>query len=267
MVNNRSAPETRGEISMSEFIVVSLGMGVNSISMLVGMKERGISPDLILFADTGAERSGTYAYIPVLNEWLKKVGFPEIIIVSVTGELLVENCLRRKALPAVAYGFKTCSLRWKIEPQEKFLNNHDGAKAVWAAGNKVVKFIGIDALESHRARGPMGDQAKKYTNEFPLVEWGWGRDECIDAIAKEGLPVAGKSSCYCCPNMRKTEIMELSETEPDLMAKAIEMEKNADLTHIAGLGRTWRWSQLIATDDMFGFRDRGDDSCMACYDG
>jgi len=36
-------------------MVVSYGGGVNSTAVLVGMVERGIRPDAILFADTGGE--------------------------------------------------------------------------------------------------------------------------------------------------------------------------------------------------------------------
>lgn len=247
-------------------IVVSLGLGTNSTAILVGMKERGIVPDLILFADTGGERARTYSYIPILNKWLLSNGFPQITIVKVTGELLEENCLRRKALPAVAYGYKTCSIRWKIEPQEKYLNNHDAARSWLSNGEKIIKVIGIDAGERHRAKPPTEEQSKKYVNAFPLLDWGWGRKECVEAIKRAGLPQPEKSSCYFCPNMKPSEILELKEKEPDKLEKALEMERNADLTAIAGLGRSWSWKNLIATDDMFGFPDPVD-NCMSCYDG
>ena len=251
---------------MDKFIVVSLGMGTNSIAILVGMKERGIRPDIILFADTGAERPHTYAMIPVMNEWLEANDFPPIVTVRVTGELIEENCIRRNALPSVAYGRKSCSQRWKTEPQEKYLNSNEAAKAHLAKGLKITKIIGIDLGEEHRAGQPNEKQAKKYVNEFPLIEWEWGRDECIQAIAKAGIPLPGKSSCFFCPNMRQTEIRELADLNPELCDRAIAMEDNAKLTHIKGLGRNWRWRDLIATDDMFGFSDPVD-TCMSCYDG
>jgi len=247
--------------------VVSLGLGTNSTAILVGMRDRGIKPDLILFSDTGGERDHTYAYIPILNKWLENNGMPQITQVRVSGELLEENCLRRRALPSVAYGFKSCSIRWKIEPQEKFLNNDERAKSQWNKGLKVTKIIGIDMDESHRARQPTDKQAKKYINAFPLLEWGWGREDCIRAIRDAGLPQPYKSSCFFCPNMTPTEIRQLNDLEPDKMQRAIAMEKNADLTNIAGLGRNWKWSNLIATDDMYGFSGTGGDDCMNCYDG
>lgn len=45
--------------------VVLCGAGVNSTAMLVAMWRRAIRPDLILFADIGAEKPETYAYLPV----------------------------------------------------------------------------------------------------------------------------------------------------------------------------------------------------------
>ena len=44
----------------NEMLVVSFGGGTNSTAMLVGMSERGIIPDAILFADTGGENEGFF---------------------------------------------------------------------------------------------------------------------------------------------------------------------------------------------------------------
>lgn len=53
-------------------LVVSYGMGVDSTALLVGLAARGIRPDAILFADTGAERPETYAYLAPFNRWLEE---------------------------------------------------------------------------------------------------------------------------------------------------------------------------------------------------
>jgi hypothetical protein len=58
---------------MRQPIAVAYGMGVDSTSMLVGMKARGTTPDMILFADTGDEKPETYAYFEVMQAWLEKV--------------------------------------------------------------------------------------------------------------------------------------------------------------------------------------------------
>ncbi|MTJ93579.1 MAG: hypothetical protein F8N36_12045 [Desulfovibrio sp.] len=48
-------------------LVVSYGMGVDSTALLVEMHNRGIRPDLILFADVGSEKHSTYAYLDIIN--------------------------------------------------------------------------------------------------------------------------------------------------------------------------------------------------------
>ena len=46
--------------------------------------------------------------------------------------------IKNKALPSVAYGFKTCSQKYKTQPVDKFLNNHPDAIAAWKRGERVV---------------------------------------------------------------------------------------------------------------------------------
>lgn len=63
-------------------LVVAYGVGVDSTAMLIGMHARGIRPDLIIFANTGDEKPATYAYIPIMKQWLESVGFPLITVVK-----------------------------------------------------------------------------------------------------------------------------------------------------------------------------------------
>ena len=51
--------------------MVSYGGGVNSTALLIGLHQHRIPVDLILFADTGAEHPHTYAYLDVMDRWLK----------------------------------------------------------------------------------------------------------------------------------------------------------------------------------------------------
>ncbi len=50
-------------------------------SARVGLRQRGIRPGLILFADTGAERQATYDYLPVINAWLASASLPTVTVV------------------------------------------------------------------------------------------------------------------------------------------------------------------------------------------
>lgn len=86
-------------------IVLSYGGGTNSTAMLVGLMERGERPDLILFADTGGEKPHTYEHIETMQRWLRAAGWPTITTVRKEGITLERDCLDRKALPSIAYGF------------------------------------------------------------------------------------------------------------------------------------------------------------------
>lgn len=238
--------------------------------MLVGLHERGERPDLILFADTGGEKPHTYDHVAETTEWLVGIGYPPIIVVQSQDKdgnryTLEQKCMDNKMLPSIAYGFKACSEKHKIRPQNKYVSNWRPAQEAWARGEKVTKLIGFDADEPQRA---IVRDDPRYVNRYPLIEWGWGREECVEAIARAGLKQPGKSACFFCPSSKKTEILELKRMYPDLMDRAIAMENNADLTTIKGLGRDFAWRDLIAFNEaqLDMFPDSNVGIACDCYD-
>jgi hypothetical protein len=229
--------------------IVAFGGGVDSTAMILGLHEKGLPIDLILFADTGGERPETYAHIENFSKWLVDNGLPSITIVKRTRkdgslETLEQECHRRNNLPSIAYGFKSCSQKHKIAPQDKFLNSWQRAIDWWKTGSKCVKYIGYDAGESHRADNAAKRDDPKYTYKYPLIEWQWEREDCLKIVAKYGFKV-GKSACFFCPSSRPKEIIDLHEKHPDLAQRALDIEKQANLTTIKGLGRNYAWSDVI----------------------
>ena len=234
---------------------ISYGAGTNSTAMILEMVDRKIDIDLILFADTKAERPDTYKFITIFQDYLKQFDL-EIIIVS-NSVNLYDDCIKRRALPSLAYGFKTCSQRFKIEPQTKYIR-------YLQIDSKINKYIGYDIGEAHRIKNY---NDKKFNVIYPLVDWQMTRDDCRNTIKRHNLPLPGKSSCYFCPSMRKTEIIELSKRFPELFNKAIQLEKNANLTNIKGLGRNFSWEQIVKhnTENLFPETLIPDIVCE-CYD-
>lgn len=251
-------------------IVASYGAGTNSTAEIIEMYNRGIRTVLIIFSDTGNERPETYEYIKIFNIWLIAHDMPEITVVKKTdkyGEIMTleRNCIEKKRLPALAYGFKTCSLKFKIAPQEKFCNHFQPALEVWKRGEKVIKAIGYDAGEERRAKNY---EDEKFKNWYPLIEWEIDREGCKRIIEEAGLPQPGKSSCFFCPSMKKREIFDLRDNHPDLLKRALTMEENAILTTVKGLGRSYSWKSLIEADEnqLKMFVDVCDITC-GCFDG
>jgi hypothetical protein len=234
--------------------VLSYGGGTNSTAMLIGCRDRGIEIDYTLFADTGGEKPHTYAHIETMQVWLREQGMKPITIVRKENLTLEQDCLNRKALPSVAYGFKSCSDHFKLRPQRKYLES--------LGIINPTKLIGFDMDEPQRAIPIKG-------NRYPLIEWGWGREECVAAIEKEGLPRPGKSACFFCPSSKKAEIKVLRRMYPDLAARAVAMEKNAELTEVKGLGRSFAWGDLYEAEDrqtdLFG--ESSIQIECGCYDG
>lgn len=247
-------------------LVVSYGVGLDSTAMLVAMHQRGIRPDLILFADTGGEKPETYAYLPVIQAWLAMVGFPPVTVVRYVPtrapyHTLWGKCMFNETLPSLAFGKHSCSLVFKVEPQNRYVQAWQPALDAWARGELVVKAIGYDNGDQDCRRRAKADRAvakkaaeghvdsKRYTYWYPLQEWGIAREECERVILSAGLPVPVKSACFFCPASKKTEIVWLRDTHPELYGMAVEMERGArngkhGLDTVAGLGRNFAWEEL-----------------------
>ena len=227
------------------FTIVSFGGGTDSTALLGLLHRQGRRPDQITFADTGSEKPHTYDYLELVNDWCDRVGFPRIEIVKWVDRegrtrVIEEDCLAQKTLPSAAFGFKGCSTKYKIQPQERRDKNDSRCQNVWDAGDKVTKFIGYEAGEERRVRG----DDDKYHYEYPLIDAGMEREDCVAMIASMGLPQPGKSACFFCPNSKKAEVAELRREYPVLFQRALAIEANAELTSVKGLGRNYRWADL-----------------------
>ncbi len=258
-----SEAEALGQASLASVsvpVVVAYGAGVDSTAMLIGLLQRGVRVDLILFADTGSEKPETYAYLAVMQEWLHRNGFPPIIIVRNQSPLagdrsLHEECMRKWVLPSMAYGegMHSCSIKWKVMPQLRYVKRYYGwnsRRKRFRHGAYIVKLVGYDAGagDGRRIERAKDVWPEGHVNRYPLQEWGWDREKCIEVIRDAGLPVPVKSACFMCPSMKKAEIDDLQERHPDLAGIAVGME---DLAHLRGLrsckglGRNFAWRDYI----------------------
>lgn len=252
--------------------IVAYGGGVNSTAMLCGWIERGLRPvDLVIFSDTGGERPETYRYLSQVSEWLLERGYPAVTRTRYVDEsgrtwTLENDCAEYERLPSLAYGFKGCSGKFKTGPQQKALNNWIPAQEAWKRGERILKLTGYDADEPHRADSGERQDAK-YWYRYPLIEWGWGRAECVQAIERAGLPVPTKSACFFCPSNTVPEIRALQRDHPDLLQRALDMEALGvqNTTTVQGLGRRFAWRDLILGKPMPLFADT--EIACECYDG
>lgn len=247
-------------------ITVGYGGGDNSRALLIEMHRRGIVPDLILFADTGGELPNTYANNAAFSAWLVSVGMPPIIVVKDGRTTLEREVLDANTLPSKAFGFASCSDKYKLRPQNRYLAKWQPAIDAWAVGGKVVRLVGYDVNERHRIKDY---DDKRFLVRYPLVDWGWGRERCTAEVIKGGFE-SSKSACFFCPSMKKREVLALSVNYPDHFARAVAMERNATAATTAkGLGRNWSWEALVNADadQLKLFEESHTDVPCGCYDG
>ncbi len=231
-------------------LVVSFGGGTNSVALLCGFLNKGIRPDLILFSDTGAEMPHTYDCVDLMrikvNEWWGL----ELLTVSYK-KTIVQHCHDTGQMPSLAYGRRSCSQKFKHYPMERYIKS-------WAKKSgitEITKAIGFDANERRRLeRAPNEKYLLKNLREvywYPLAEWGWRRQECIQAICDAKLPQPGKSACFLCPASKRSEVINLRDKHPDLLRAALNIEEEAQKTNrtYRGLGgKKNLWSDWLSLD-------------------
>ncbi len=254
-------------------LAVAYGAGVDSTAMIFALHAAGLRPEVITFADTGGEKPETYEHVHKMNALLKHWGWPAIDTVSHTTlastgyNTLEGNNVKNETLPSLAFGMKSCSIKWKQVPQDQFMMgvksgpNKRDPHPFWvrtkAAGQKITKLIGYDSGKADIRRSAnlkSGDANFDYS--YPLQTLGWTRAECVAAITAVAGPdmVPVKSACFFCPASKKWELYWLAAHHPELLERSLDMERKA-LTgrhsrfDTVEFGDTWE--SMVANADKF----------------
>jgi len=254
-------------------VVLCFGAGVDSTAMIVALKAADIQPHVITMADTGGEKPETLEHVERMNLVLAGWGWPcvtmvkKIPLASTPYTDLYGNCISNETLPSLAFGLKSCSIKWKQVPQDQYLKGvqrgpmRRESHALWKAaqedGDRIVKLIGYDCGKAdmrRSAKPPPADADFDY--QYPLQTIGWARPDCVSAIAKalgeQFIPT--KSACWFCPASKEWELYWLAAYHPELLERALALEYRA-LT-----GRHSRfdsiefgatWEELVKNHDRF----------------
>lgn len=200
-------------------VVLAYGIGVDSTALLVELESRGTPPDLVLTGDPGIEKPETYAYQKMIAAWMAARGIRYETVRYTPRRFkhwppyydLLANVLTNATLPSISLGRHSCSLKWKVAPQDAFLKEWEPAKAAWARGQKVIRLIGYDAspADTRRHAHASAIEHDLFECRYPLREWKWDRAACIARIEAAGLPVPPKSSCFICGAMKPDEVRAL----------------------------------------------------------
>lgn len=285
-----SSPKVKRRPLPSDPLVVSYGLGVDSTAMLVGLAalfregREEFRPEIILFADVGAEKDESYAYMGRMNRWLKSVGFPTVQVVAWATEhtakgygaarTLEQQCLINQTMPSISaskFGASLCSVLWKqdtmnrwMEIKSGLLEQRRGEGWVTKSGGKIVKAIGYDSDETKRAQKgtfrvdqelrSLKDKGRApiYEYWYPLQAWGWDRARCIAEIETAVGAAPPKSSCWYCGAMKKHELLELPKEElmRALLIETVAARGRHGENQDFGLGGTFRWLDFAKENDL-----------------
>lgn len=199
-------------------VVAAWGAGVDSTAMIIELVERGEAPDMVLIAQM-PEKPQTLSFIPIFQAWMDAHHVPHAMVRYQPQRFkhwppytdILENCLTNGTLPSIAFSRSSCSLKWKVEPQDRWVKAWQPARQAWERGQKVVRLIGYDCSprDNQRYAHQDGHVSELFDYRFPLREWGWTREDCLLRIERAGLPQIVKSSCFFCTGMTVSEVRAL----------------------------------------------------------
>lgn len=238
-------------------IALCFGAGVDSTAMMVALKAADLRPDVITMADTGGEKPETMEHARRINDILKAWGWPLVSIVrkatkAETGYTdLYGNCLKNETLPSLAFGMKSCSLRWKVAAQDQYIKgvskgpNRCDPHPIWVKAQRedkrILKLIGYDCGKADMRRSAgLKESDADFDYAYPLQIVRWNRHDCVRAIAQvmgtEYVPL--KSACFFCPASKVWELFWLAAEHPEMLEAALHLER------VALTGRHSRFNEL-----------------------
>lgn len=271
--------------------VISLGRGVQSWG-LAAMSALGVLPpvDAAIHADTGHERTGTYAHAAKWTLWLEERG---VRVVTVQGDKLRpdehwgktagvripaftswasdqwveigdwieteedeiwmgtgEKRLAHRAGDPSGMLGRQCTRDWKLVPIKRWLQAH-------RSGDRVEQWIGITLDEVTR----MGQSDVKYsTLVYPFIEMldrPWTRGMVMRWLRENDLDIPVKSSCVFCPYRDNGTWREIKLAGNGDWQKALEADR-AIRDHMPGYrAYLHRTRQPLADVDLRSEQDRG----------
>ena len=239
--------------------IFSFGGGVQSTAVMVLVARGVLVYDHLIFCNVGedSEYPETLEYfnavaVPYAAEKridlieLHKYRFGEI-------ETVYERVMREsRSIPIPirmsngAPGIRNCTTDFKIRVIARWLRQHGAT-----IDEPAITGLGISVDEYQRARSKSGFDYQLL--EYPLIDLRMNRQDCINLIKDEGLPVPVRSSCYFCPYHSRDEWIRLKSQRPDLFDKVVGIERRLnEKRETIGKDRVWIHQSLRPLDQVVG---------------
>ncbi|EPZ7023450.1 hypothetical protein ACXPJX_000302 [Serratia marcescens] len=241
-------PRRQFKHNPARFNVLSSGGGTQS-NAIICLIHAGVlpKPDVIVMSDTEREASNVFAYqAKHIKALCDEVGIEyHIVPKSLYATYDIVGPDEDEPLPGYfstrngrdkdgwCTGKKPtfCSVKWKQEVVQRFLNDRYGEKYLTARG--VDMWMGISIEEAARR---MKVTDGKWRRRYPLIDMMLTKQMCIQCVEDYGLPTPPASLCWMCPNRDDDLWLFMKENVPEDFQRACEHEKE--------IQKTWPWLWL-----------------------
>ena len=196
--------------------ILNYGGGTQTVAMCI-LVVRGIlpRPDAIIAADTGREMPTTWEYANAhMRPLLEKHGIELHIASHDLATLDLYDKHGSTLMPVYTKTGKTrtfCSGEWKARVVRRY------ARRVLNLPTPITNWIGFSLDEARRVKG---DDGRKY----PLLDLKLTRNDCLEIITGEGLPIPPKSRCWMCPNQTNDQWLEVYNNK-ELWTNAVNLDE------------------------------------------
>jgi hypothetical protein len=112
-----------------------------------------------------------------------------------------------------------CAQRWKGEVLDAWISDH--------ITEAFGPYLGYNADETKRAGKADGYTCQGHQFLYPLIEWGWTRDDCTEYLYRTLRVLWRKSACSYCPFQQKQAAIARYDRDPKAAGFTLLMEMNA----------------------------------------
>lgn len=212
--------------------IFSYGGGVQSTAALVLAAQGRIDFPTFLFAHVGedSENPATLRYVwDVAMPYAAAQGIELVEVRWVRRDGRIRSLYEETLDPALAAipipvrsrngrpGTRACTTHYKVYPISAETKRRGATPA-----QPAVVGMGISIDEYERMNQ---SRIKWHINAYPLIDRRLSRADCAGIIARAGLPVPPKSSCWFCPFRTKAGWREYKAQHPDVFAQAVAFEE------------------------------------------
>lgn len=240
----------------SKLHVVSFSGGKDSTALLLGMLEREMPVDIILFCDTGLEFPHMYEHIDKVE---KNIGrkITRLHPAKPFEYWMFDHMPKRRSTSDVAK-YDNCAGRSWAGPRSRWCTETLKRTPLHAFYRQlkdkyeIVEYVGIAADEQYRLRRKQNMAAL-----HPLVDWNMTEADCLKYCYERGYDWGGlyehfhRVSCWCCPLQSLAELRQLYKHFPDLWAKLKDWDN-----------RTWRKLRADYNVEQLEERFKFEDECL-----